>query len=93
MSLAKREISVLLVAGMLIVLLGFVPAEAQAQGNYVPLDPSTLPQAPGCTWYPSTQYPGTYESWCGSDEIGWYRPYEWYLLTGYYPPAHGLEGG
>jgi hypothetical protein len=71
----------------------FVPATAQAQGNYVPMDPALLPQIPGCDWYPSTQYPDTYESWCGSDDIGWYRPYEWYLLTGYYPPDHGLGGG
>jgi len=87
----RREIRLLLLAvGALIVFLGFLteaPAYAQA------MDPTTLPQIPGCSWYLSAQFPGIYESWCGSDEIGWYRPYEWYLLTGYYPPAYGLGGG
>ena len=88
--LGRREIRVLLLVGALIVFLGFLteaPAPAQA------MDPATLPQVPGCDWYPSAQFPGIYECWCGSDEIGWYRPYEWYLLTGNYPPAYGQEGG
>lgn len=60
--------------------------------NCVPMDPNTLPQVPGCQWFPS-QYQGQYEIWCGSDELGWYRPYEWYQLTGIWPPDYGLSGG
>ncbi len=66
---------------------------ASAQGNYGPTDPSTLPQVPGCSWYPSEVYPGTYEIWCGSDELGWYRPFEWYQVSGIWPPDYGLGGG
>jgi hypothetical protein len=67
---------------------------AQTTGNYVPIDPSTLPQVPGCTWFPDPQYPGMYQDWCGPDSDGnWYRPYDWYLLTGIWPPDYGLEGG
>jgi hypothetical protein len=61
--------------------------------NYVPMDPSTLPQVPGCAWYPDPQYSGMYQIWCGSDELGWYSPYEWYQLTGIWPPDYGLGGG
>jgi len=50
-------------------LLNSLPADAQ-EGNYAPTDPSTLPQIPGCDWYPSAVYPGTYEIWCGSDTLG-----------------------
>jgi hypothetical protein len=88
----KQKVLVLFMVAALVIAL-LPPVSAEAQGNYVPMDPSTLPQVPGCSWNPSAQYPGTFESWCGSDEIGWYRPYEWHLLTGYYPPDHGLGGG
>ncbi len=66
---------------------------ASAQGNYVPMDPATLPQVPGCQWFPNPAYVGLYDAWCGSDEIGWYQPFEWYQLTGIYPPDYGMEGG
>ena len=66
---------------------------AAAQGNYIPMDPATLPQVPGCGWYPDPQYAGMYQMWCGSDALGWYRPFEWYQLTGIWPPDYGLQGG
>jgi len=59
----------------------------------LPTDPSTLPQVPGCSWYPVLEYPGIYEIWCGSDELGWYQPYEWHQLTGIWPSDYGLGGG
>jgi hypothetical protein len=36
------------------------------------------------------EYPGIYEIWCGSDELGWYQPYEWHQLTEIWPPDYGL---
>lgn len=64
---------------------------AFAQGNYIPMDPSTLPQVPGCAWYPDLYYSGMYQIWCGpnADET----PYQWYLETGIWPPDYGLSGG
>ena len=82
----------LLMVLVVVLSVGAPPLLAHAQ-NYVPTDPSTLPQVPGCSWYDRPGYPGLYEIWCGSDELGWYQPYEWYLLTGIYPPDYGLTGG
>lgn len=55
---------------------------AFAQGNYVPMDPATLPVMPGCAWYPNQNWPGMYDAWCGSDDVGWHQPAEWARLTG-----------
>jgi hypothetical protein len=68
-------------------------APASAQGNYVPMDYDSLPQVPGCDWYDWPGRPGLYQAWCGSDEIGWYRPFDWYNVTGIWPPDYRLEGG
>ena len=63
-----------------------------AQGNYVPVNYDTLPRMPGCDWWPSETYPGTYEAWCGSDELGWYRPTEWGRMYGMNPGDYGYGG-
>ncbi len=44
---------------------------ASAQGNYIPMDYDSLPRMPGCDWWPNETYPGIYDAWCGSDELGW----------------------
>jgi hypothetical protein len=72
----------------MVVLLLLIAVPAQAQMDY-----NTLPQVPGCSWYPNPNWPGIYDAWCGSDEMGWYQPYEWYKLTGIYPPDYGMTGG
>jgi hypothetical protein len=36
--------------------------------------------------------PGVWRIFCGSDEIGWYTPYDWYFLTGIWPGDYGLSG-
>ncbi|MBV9453367.1 MAG: hypothetical protein JOZ19_04505 [Rubrobacter sp.] len=94
--MTKRGVLVLPAVLLAVAMLALSAATTSAQttGNYVPQDPSTLPQVPGCTWFPDSQYPGMYQDWCGPDSDGnWYRPYDWYLLTGIWPPDYGMGGG
>jgi hypothetical protein len=65
---------------------------ASAQGNYIPMDYDTLPRMPGCDWWPNETYPGIYDAWCGSDELGWYRPTEWGQMYGMNPGDYGYGG-
>jgi hypothetical protein len=67
----------LLVAGL------YSERSAQALSPYQ--DPNVaegvLPQVPGCSWY-WNEGTNFWENWCGSDEMGWYNPVDWYILTG-----------
>jgi hypothetical protein len=88
------RLKMLLVVGVMLLLLSGVAQAQEVNGNYQPMDPSRLPQVPGCTWFPNADHPGLYDQWCGPDSDGnWYTPYNWYLLTGIYPPDYGEGGG
>jgi hypothetical protein len=77
---------------MLTVALTMLPTVAGAQGNYVPMDYYSLPRMPGCDWWPDPNYAGMYQAWCGSDEVGWYRPTEWGQMYGMNPGDYGYGG-
>ena len=80
------------VLAVFVVALITTPTVAGAQGNYIPMDYDTLPRMPGCDWWPNAQYPGMYDAWCGSDELGWYRPTEWGQMYGMNPGDYGYGG-
>jgi hypothetical protein len=42
--------------------------------------------------WPNVQYPGIYDAWCGSDELGWYWLTEWGQMHGMNPGDYGYGG-
>jgi hypothetical protein len=84
------------VSALAMALMLLAPTSASAQSPYAnpSTDTSTLPQVPGCSWFwdSSVATPGVWRIFCGSDEIGWYTPYDWYFLTGIWPGDYGLSG-
>jgi len=83
---------VALLAALMVVFSVASPTVAGAQGNYIPMDYDSLPRMPGCDWWPDPNYVGMYQAWCGSDEIGWYRPTEWGQMYGMNPGDYGYGG-
>jgi hypothetical protein len=56
---------------------------AEAQTDMPPM------VVPGCSYWPYDYvytvggWRQTYTTWCGSEEVGWYKPDEWCAYSGY----------